>query len=413
MKYITQKKKRIYLDYAAATPVRRVVIDAMKPYQKDIFANASAIHSEGVEARIAIENARKRLARLLNIRPSGVVFTGSGTESNNLAIMGVVAAEKLKGRAYSDMEVVSTRIEHPSVSNVLSHLERLGVTVRYMEVDGEGMIRSQSLQDVLNTKTIVVSFAYANSEIGVVQPVGKLTRIVRAVEKKHNTRIVVHIDAAQAPLWLPCQMDRLLVDCMSLDAGKCYGPKGVGVLAMRHGVVIAPVMYGGPQEHTLRPSTKNTAGIVGAVEAICIAQDGMLKRVQQVTKVRDNALQKLMNIEGVMVNGSLEHRIANNINISIPGIDSEFAVVSLDVGGVACSTQSACSGATGVGSKVVQEISGTTAQATSTIRFSLGEETKNRDMKKAIQLLMQHIQKMSFIQAPNTSRIPSSTDVHI
>ena len=394
MKFLKHKKKRIYLDYAAATPMRVAVQEVMKPYQRDIFANASAIHQEGVQARQAIEKAREKLARVLKIRPVDVLFTGSGTESNNLAILGVVEAKKAQGVAYADMEVISTHIEHPSVAKVLEHLEVLGVTVRYMEVDDGGMILTRSLQDILTEKTVVVSFAYANSEIGVVQPVGKLARVVRAAEKQMGTQVVVHIDAAQAPLWLPCQMERLLVDIMTLDAGKCYGPKGVGVLAMRHGVEITPVMYGGPQEHNLRPATENTAGIVGSVEAICIAQEGMQKRVQKVSVLRDRALEQLQQIEGVVINGSLEYRIANNINISIPGIDSEFAVISLDVAGIACSTKSACSGATGQGSAVVLTVSGDTARSASTIRFTLGEETTYRELKKVTEVLRLHVLKM-------------------
>jgi len=268
------------------------------------------------------------------------------------------------------------------------------VTVQYMEVDTEGVIITQSLQDILTEKTVMVSFAYANSEIGVVQPVGKLARVVRTTEKQMGMRVVVHVDAAQAPLWLPCQMERLLVDIMTLDAGKCYGPKGVGVLAMRHGVALAPVMYGGPQERSLRPATENTAGIVGAVEAICIAQEGMQKRVQKVSALRDKALKQLQQIEGMVINGSLGYRIANNINISIPGIDSEFAVVTLDVAGIACSTKSACSGAGGQGSAVVRTISGDPARAGSTIRFTLGEETTSRELTKAVEVLRLHVLKM-------------------
>ncbi|MFT7507441.1 MAG: cysteine desulfurase [Acidimicrobiales bacterium] len=394
MKFLRTKKKRIYLDYAAATPLRSEVALVMRSYERDMFANASAIHQEGVAVRNAIERAREKLARTLKIRPKGVVFTGNGTESNNLAILGTVQERCESGVAYSDMEVISTRIEHPSVSKVLAHLATLGVAIKYMEVAEDGLIIPQSLQNTLSAKTVLVSFAYANSEIGVVQEVGKLARIVRAFSKAHDTYVVIHTDAAQAPLWLPCQLDGLLVDILTLDAGKCYGPKGVGILAMRHGVKLSSISYGGPQEGGLRPSTENTAGIIGAVHAIILAQQGREKRMNKVSILRDRMIELLIAIDGVVLNGSAEQRIANNINISAPGIDSEFAVISLDQAGIACSTKSACSGASGDGSAVVQAITNDTDRATSTIRFSLGEETTTRDICKAVEVLKSHIQKI-------------------
>lgn len=393
MKFLKKKKKRIYLDYAAATPVRNRVRRVMHQYENEYFANASAIHQEGVFVRTAIESARERLARALKIRSNGIVFTGSGTESNNLAILGAVAARHESGVSYKDMEVVSTTIEHPSVSKVLEYLQELGVIVKYVDVNEEGFVEVTSLKTSLSLKTVLVSFAYANSEIGVVQQVGKLARVVRSFEKEHDTRILIHTDAAQAPLWLPCQLDGLLVDILTLDAGKCYGPKGVGVLAMRHGVALSSVSHGGPQEGGLRPSTENTSGIIGAVEAIIIAQEGMKKREQKVSVLRDRMILSLLQIEGVVLNGSKDHRIANNINISIPGIDSEFAVISLDEAGIACSTKSACSGASGEGSLVVLVISSDEARSASTIRFSLGEETTSREIRKTVEVLEKHIVK--------------------
>jgi cysteine desulfurase len=394
MKFIRRNKKRIYLDYAAATPMRQSVCKSMRRFESELFANASAIHSEGVASRNAIDTARLTLARLLKIRPNGIVFTGSGTESNNLAILGVVQAQKKKGVPYTDMEVISTRIEHPSVVQTLQHLENIGVTVRYLDVDEEGVIVTGSLQEALTEKTILVSFAYVNSEVGTVQEVGRLTRIIRAFAKTQHSTIVIHLDAAQAPLWLPCELERLNADIITLDAGKCYGPKGVGVLAMRHGVQLSPVLYGGSQEGGLRPATENTAGIVGAVEALVCAQEGVKDRVKKVTALRDMAIKKLLDIQGVVLNGSTEHRAANNINISIPGIDSEFAVISLDIAGVSCSTKSACSGADGSGSSVVFAMTNDSKRASSTIRFTLGEETTSQELIKTTDLVRIHVEKM-------------------
>ncbi len=394
MKFLRPKKKRIYLDYAATTPVRQRVIDAMRPFLRRQFANPSAIHKEGVRARDAVQDARESVGRLLKARPEHVYFTGSGTESNNIAILGTIEARRKQGVAYSDMEVISTPLEHPSVSKTLEHLQSLGVTVHFLEVSSEGLVVIESLEQLLSPKTALVTFAYVNSEIGVVQEVGKIARTVKAHEKRHDVRTYVHTDAAQAPLWLSCELDRLMVDMLSLDAGKCYGPKGVGVLVSRHGVRLSPVVYGGPQEGGLRPATENVAGIVGAAEALRVAQVHREARVQKTTELRNFTIDALLKIEGVVLNGSREHRVANNVNISIAGIDSEFAVVVLDEKGIACSTKSACSGAGGGGSSVVMAISKDEARANSSIRFTFGEETTHTEIRRAVAALQQHVQKI-------------------
>lgn len=391
--FFNLKKKRIYLDYASATPVRGEVVEAMMPYFSSMYGNAGAIHHEGVAARAAITQSREVLAKVLHVREEGIIFTGSGTESNNLAILGAVEARRKEGVPYTDMEVISTKIEHASVLEVLKHVEQLGVTVTYVSLDASGLIDVNSLKESLSPKTILVTFAYANSEIGVVQQVGKLSRVVRSYEKVQSTKILIHLDAAQAPLWLPCALDALLVDVLSLDAGKCYGPKGVGVLAMRHGVRLHSILFGGSQEGGLRPSTENTPLIIGATKALVIAQEHYKTRSEQVAQLRDAFMSLVTAIEGVVVNGSVSDRIANNINISIPGIDSEFAVITLDEKGIACSTKSACGGAKGDGSSVVRLISGDETRATSTIRFTLGEDTTLAELKCVAQELKAHVDK--------------------
>lgn len=394
-KFLKPKKKRIYLDYAAATPVRQQVIDVMRPFWRQQFANPSAIHQEGVQAKIAIEAAREKVARLLKARPEHVYFTGSGTESNNIAILGTIEARRKQGVAYADMEIISTPLEHPSVRNTLTYLQTLGVTVHFMNVTSEGLISGESLERLLSPKIVLVSFAYVNSEIGTIQEVGKLARIVRTYEKRHGVRTYIHIDAAQAPLWCTCELDRLMVDLLSLDAGKCYGPKGIGVLVARHGVVLAPVTYGGQQEGGMRPATENVAGIVGAATALRIAQAQREERVQKTTQLRNVMIDALMKIDGAVLNGSRAHRVANNVNVSIPGIDSEFAVVVLDEKGIACSTKSACSSVSG--SSVVMALSDDTERASSSIRFTLGEATTHTELRRTITALRQHIQKMKSV----------------
>jgi cysteine desulfurase len=394
-----RKEKRIYLDHASATKVHPHVLKAMEPYFALIFGNASAIHKEGIAARQAIETARTELAALLHVRPQGIVFTASGTESNNLALFGTIEARHKAGLSYADMEVISTAIEHPSVSEALVALKRLGVTVVYAPVDEEGQIKPEAFEECLTSKTVLVTCAYVNSEIGVIQNISRLSRSVRAAEKKYGSTIYMHADGAQAPLWLSCEVDKLGVDMLSLDAGKCCGPKGVGVLAFKHGVNLVSQLQGGPQEGGLRPGTENTALIVGAVMALRLAQEGCKARSEKIQKLRDQFIDRLTAIRGAVLNGSAANRVANNINISIPGIDSEFAVVTLDEKGIACSTKSACGSGKSDGSSVVRSITNDEAKALSTIRFTLGEDTKLSELMTAAGILETHVHATnSFLQ---------------
>jgi len=389
--FFNLKKKRIYLDFAAATPVKAVVLASMKPYFSSVFGNAGAIHAEGVAAQKALETAREELATLLHVRKDGVVFTGSGTESNNLAILGVINARLKKGVAYADMEIVSTKVEHSSVLEMLHYVSTLGVRVVSVPVAEDGLINLKEFEASLSDKTVLVTFAYANSETGVVQPVRALSRIAKAAQAKFGTQIYVHLDGAQAPLWLPCELEALGADLLSLDAGKCYGPKGVGALLFKHKVELEGIFYTGSQEGGLRAGTENIPLIVGAVKAFSIAQEERIKRSEKVTQLRDEFIKMLEKIEGVVVNGSKKDRIANNVNISIPGIDSEFAVICLDEQGIACATKSACGGARGDGSAVVREMTGDSARAHSTIRFTLGEETTYAHVSKTVKVLKAHV----------------------
>ncbi len=396
MFFLKPTKKRIYLDHAAATPLNKEVVAEMVSVLQSSFGNPSAIHQEGIMVRNIVENGRAKVATVLGIKPTGVTFTSGGTESNNLAILGLVEKLHQEGRAYSDMEVLTTKIEHPSISEVLPVLTAKGVMVRFIEVDNEGKITVSALEAVLSPKTVLITFAYANSEVGVVQSVSRLTRVVRRYQKENQTKIFVHIDAAQAPLWLPCQLERLDVDLMSLDVGKCNGPKGIGVLAKRGLVSLAPILFGGGQEQGLRPGTENVACIAGAAKALEIAQANYQARAERVSLVRDNFIELIkQTVPEVLLNGlEGEERLANNINISLPKIDTEFAVVYLDTHGISASTKSACAGAGSGESKVVAVMTGDTKRAKSTLRLSLGEETTMSDMKYVLDILIKYRQKM-------------------
>ncbi len=385
----------IHLDYASTTPIAPEVFKVMEPYFKNEWANANALYKSGARIRKIIEESRTRLARILRIRPEGIIFTSGGTESNNLALFGYIESLKKNGRAYNEMHIISTRIEHPSILEVLSELESWGIGISYCDLDEGGRMLLPHFETLIRPQTVLVTFAYVNSEIGVIQDVKRITRIVRKLRDSRSGGIAVHLDASQAPLWLSCEMDMLGVDLMTLDSGKCYGPKGSGVLALRHGIKITPRMLGGGQERGLRSSTENTPLIVGAVEAFVRAQTSWEKRSESVILLRDYMISLLESaIPNMFLNGSIKFRVANNINISITGIESEFAVITLDTHNIAAATKSACGESSSQGSHVVRAITNNDDRARTTIRFTLGESTKKGDLQKTVDVLKKHVEKM-------------------
>ncbi len=383
---------RVYLDYASATPVLPEVIQAMSHFWSEDFGNASAIHSEGVRAKTALIHAREAVAKILQVKPDGITFTSGGTESNNLAIVGTIERVRTEGVPYSDMEIITTRLEHPATLKTVAALECKGVTVRYAPVDERGRIILAEFTELLSLRTRIVTVAYVNSEIGTIEDIGALHRLIAAKRREGGTAALLHVDAAQAPMWLPCELPRLGADLLSLDSGKFGGPKGVGILAHGKGVAVEAVVYGGGQEAGLRPGTEAVPLIVGCSTALEIVQACWKERQEAVSRLRDDAIKALQNaIPGLFLNGARgEERVANNINVSIPGLSSEFAVISLDVAGIACSTKSACSAAGGGESTVVKAVTGDSARAASTLRFTLGPDTTTAQINQMIVVLKTH-----------------------
>jgi cysteine desulfurase len=394
-KAIDNQPERIYLDWAASTPLKPEVKAAMVPYFDQHYGNPSAIHKEGQVNRAAIETARQQVARAVEVRSEYVTFTAGGTEANNVAILGVIEAYIQAGRAYEDLEIISTRIEHPSVGRALEWLASKGVSIQWCEVDEVGAIKLDSFRALFSPKTVLVTTAYVNSEIGTIQPVRQIKRAMREFEKRSDTQLLLHLDAAQAPLWLSCQFDSLGADLLTLDTAKCGGPKGVGVLIRHRRVRLAPVMFGGGQEAGLRSGTENVAGVVGAGLAIELAQGEWEDNRNTISPLRDFLMTQLANIiEGCFINGPQgDERVANNVNVSIPSLDTEFAAVVLDEAGFAVSTKSACSGAGSGESVVVQEISQDSKRASSTLRMTLGPGVTESELSALVNTLQSHVAK--------------------
>lgn len=363
----------------------------MRPYWRARFANPSAVHQEGVCAARALHDARGRIAAALEVKPSALVFTSGGTEANNLALYGTVQRTATTGLA----EVVTTRTEHPSVLATLTALAEAGyVEVKYVEVGEDGRVDPKAVAAALTPATALVTLALANSETGVVQPIRRIANAVHEFNRMHYTEVRIHTDASQAPLWEPVQPEAYAVDLMTLDAGKCNGPKGVGVLVHRR-TPLTPTLHGGTQESGLRPGTENVPGIVGAAVAFEDAIMGRRARAARVRGVRDYGLSLLETIPGVVCNGHRSERLANNINISLPGLDTEYAVVALDAAGIAAATKSACAGKGGGRSEVVYAMTEDEARSRATLRFSLTPHTTARDMRRLAYALSAHVWRMA------------------
>ena len=380
-------RKRIYLDYAATTPTDPRVLKAMLPYFDKKFGNPSSIHAEGAEAKKILDESRTKVARILEAHADEIIFTSGGTESNNLAIFGVVKAFEKEGILISKMHFVTTVIEHSSVLECFRELEARGAKVSYAPVSPDGLVDPESIRKLLRPETLLVSVGYANNEIGTIQPIPKIARVIRDFRKTKpstlNPRPFFHSDGSQAPLYLNCAVERLGVDLLTLDGHKMYGPKGVGMLYVRRGVPIMPLLFGGGQERGIRSTTENVPHIVGFAKAFEIAVALREKESARLLKLRDyfcsDVLKNIRISKEIVVNGSMKERLPNNLNISVPGFDIEFAVLKLDAAGIACSTKSSCLGTEGA-SYVVAALGGDTERANSTLRFTLGRDTTKKDI---------------------------------
>jgi cysteine desulfurase len=368
-------KKRIYMDHASTTPLDPKVKKAMEPYFTDIFANPASPCREGVIAWNALALARKNVSQTLNCRTEEVIFTSGGTESNNLAILGSLAAFRQSGKNFSDMHVVTSSIEHSSVRECLKAMEDKGLQVTYLPVGERGIVNPRDLEKVLTEKTVLVSIMYANNEIGTIQPVQEIGRVLRLWNEKRNVKIVFHSDASQAPLYLPLDTHSLGADLLTLDGHKIYGPKGVGVLFVRKDTELVPLMKGGSQEKSLRPGTENVPLAVGMAAALLEASRLREKESTRLIKLRDYAIaQILKHIPKAILNGDAKNRLPNNINISLPDTDTEFLIIQLDEKGIAASTKSACL-ETDAGSYVIEALGGDIKRNRSSLRLTFGRST--------------------------------------
>ncbi len=367
--------ERIYLDYAATTPVDPVTAQAMVRHFGAY--NPSSVHAEGRKARAVLDDARDRVARVLGVGRKEITFTGSGTEADNQAIFSAAQHGSARGK-----HIVASAIEHHAVLHALDVLAADGYEISLLAVDGRGAVDPAAFEVALREDTVLATIMYANNEIGVVQPIPELASIA----KRHG--VLFHTDAVQAPGWLPITVSELGVDMLSLSAHKFYGPKGVGVLYARTGVTLAPLIQGGGQEFGRRSGTENLAGIVGLADALERAAGERNERAARIERLRDRLEDGIaQKIEDVHFNGRGGPRLPNVSNVSFAGVDSESLLMQLDLEGIAASAGSACTSGVLEPSHVIAAIGLPPRFEQGVIRFSLGNTTTQQEIDRVLTVL--------------------------
>ncbi|MFA6141949.1 MAG: cysteine desulfurase NifS [Candidatus Omnitrophota bacterium] len=377
--------RKVYLDNNATTKMREEVLGAMLPYYKDIYGNASSVHGFGRAARQAIDQARQNVASLLGASSQEeIIFTGSGTEADNLAVKGVAHALKAKGN-----HIITSSIEHHAVLNVCKFLEKEGCKVTCLKVDKYGIIDPEDLKKAITDKTILISIMYANNEVGTIEPIEEAAKIAK------GKGICFHTDAVQAVGKVPLEVKNSNIDLLSMSAHKIYGPKGVGALYIRKGTKISPQMQGGHHEMGKRAGTENVAGIVGLGEAARLAKKETLIENKDLTALRDYLYKGIISrIESVRLNGHPEKRLPNTLNVGFKYLEGESIVLNLDMEGIAVSTGSACTSGSLEPSHVLTAMGVDPAETQGSIRFSLGRDNTKEDMDYVLQVLPPIIKRL-------------------
>lgn len=394
--------KKVYLDYAATTPIDSRVLKTMEPYLKDKYGNPSSIHTFGQEARQAIEIGREKVAKFLNCKFSEIIFTGSASESDNLAIRGLLKALKERKREGEKVHIITTAIEHKAVLETCKDLdpnptERDRVKVSYLPVGSDGIINLDDLKAEITPETDLVSIMYANNEVGSVQPIERIGRIIAEENKHKEHKIYFHTDAVQAANWFKLDVDNLGVDLLTLSGHKIYGPKGVGVLYMREGTSIRPMVTGGDHEFGLRAGTENVPGIAGIGEAIGQIQSASRRtKYQKIEKLRERLVKGVLKIPGTKLNGPVkkEDGLPNIANFSFEGVEGEGLVIALDQERIAVSTGSACTSRELKPSHVLVAMGLSEPEAHSSLRISLGKYTTENEINYFLKTLPKVIERL-------------------
>ncbi len=360
----------VYLDHAGTTPTDPRVLEAMLPYFTGLYGNPSSMHTVGQEARYALDGARERVAKVLHCRAGEIVFTGSGTESDNAAISGVATALEETGN-----HIITSTVEHHAVLHTCQYLENIGFDVTYLPVDPFGMVHPEQVYDAITDRTTMVTVMYANNEIGTINPIAEISKAVARRASELERTIVMHTDGVQAAGFLDLNLRNMGVDMMSLSGHKFYGPKGTGALYIRRGTPLLPLIQGGGQERERRSGTENIPGIIGFSAALEAADAQRDEVSVHCTALRDRIIQHIAeNIPECHFNGHETQRLPNNVNFSFQGIEGEAILLGLDVAGIAASSGSACSSGSLEPSHVLLALAQSAELARGSLRVTLGRE---------------------------------------
>ena len=371
----------IYLDNAATTKIDKEVVKAMQPYLEEFYGNPSSVHIKGQETKKAIENARKIIADSINSKPEEIYFTSGGTESNNWALKGLFFEYFPKKN-----QIITTKIEHDSIINTCKWIEKKGGKVIYLDVDKEGFINLEQLKKSLTPKTFLISIMHANNEIGTIQNLDEIGKIAK------EKGILFHSDAAQSYTKIPIDTKKIKIDLMTINSHKIYGPKGVGALYIKEGTKIDPLIHGGGHERKKRSGTENVAGIVGFSKAVEISKKFDYKKI---SRLRNRLMEGILNsIPNTKLNGPRENRLPNNVNISFKNCEGEALGAYLENKGIYVSTGSACMSNTDAESHVLKAIGLNPKEQDSTIRFTLGKDTTEKDINYVLKILPEIVEKM-------------------
>ncbi len=379
--------KKVYMDYAATTPVDKEVLNEMLPYFDKIYGNPSSIHYFGRDALEAVENAREQVGSLINSNSDEIIFTSGGTESDNLAVKGVAFYNKKK-RDTKGYHIITSEVEHPAVLETCKHLEKLGFNVKYLSVDKYGFINLGDLEDAISKDTFLVTIMFGNNEIGTIEPIEEIGKIT----KKHD--ILFHTDAVQAIGKVQIDVNKLNIDLLSISSHKIYGPKGAGALYIRNGVKLQTLAHGGGHEKGLRSSTHNTPGIVGLGKACELCKMRINEDVAHLKKLRDALIKKILEIEECYLNGHPEKRLANNAHFRFIAIEGESLNLMLDDKGIAASTGSACSSKKLQASHVLLAIGLDPAEAHGSLRLTLGRMSTKDDVEYVAGVVPEVVQNL-------------------
>lgn len=385
-----EKKQEVYLDYGATTPVSPEVFLAMEPYFKEKYGNASSIHFVGQQAAQGVDKAREQVSKYLDCQPEEVIFTSGATESNNLAVKGVIKKYRQQNPGKIP-HIITSVIEHHCVIDSVKELEKEGLAeVTYLGVNESGVVSMQDFKKAIKENTVLVSVMYVNNEIGTVQPIAEIGQLLSEL----NQKIIFHTDAVQAVNYFDCDVKELGVDLLSFSGHKIYGPKGVGVLYIKKNTPIARIQDGGGHEFSLRAGTLNVTGIVGLGEAIYQVSQTKEADKQHVLELRDKLLQGLEKIEGVSLNGSKEKRSPNNLNMRFDNIEGEALLFALSLEGIAVSTASACASKSLKPSHVLSALGLAPEQSHGSIRMTLGKYLTQKNIDYALEVFPEVIEKL-------------------